>query len=147
MITILIAMLAGAAMEVEQLGWLAGCWEGKLGSTVVEEQWMKPAGGAMLGLGRNVAGVKTTMMEFLLISKREGVLTYSVQLRHGGPVTHFKLARASENEVVFENPEHDFPQRILYRREPDGSILARIEGKQKEKEMGVNFPMKRARCE
>ena len=34
---------------------------------------------------------------------------------------------AAEHEVVFENLEHDFPQRIIYRRQGD-LMVARIEG-------------------
>ena len=30
--------------------------------------------------------------------------------------------------ALFENTAHDFPQRIIYRRDADGSLLARIEG-------------------
>ena len=49
--------------------------------------------------------------------------------------------------VVFENPQHDFPQRIIYRLEKDGSLLARIEGVNQGREKGINFPMKRAKCD
>ncbi len=34
----------------------------------------------------------------------------------------------TDTEVVFENKEHDFPQVIGYRLNPDGSLLAWIEG-------------------
>ncbi len=61
--------------------------------------------------------------------------------------TSFKLIKLSSNEVIFENPEHDFPQRIMYRLEKDKSLFARIEGKNNGKEMGINFPMIRAKCE
>lgn len=59
----------------------------------------------------------------------------------------FKLVKHGEGEALFENPEHDFPQRIIYRLEKDGSLFARIEGTINGKERGVDFPMKRARCD
>ena len=44
------------------------------------------------------------------------------------PGTDFKLVRTRGQEAVFENSEHAFPQRIIYRRNQDGSLTARIEG-------------------
>lgn len=45
------------------------------------------------------------------------------------PATPFKMIEMAANKVVFENPEHDFPQRIIYEREGD-TLTARIEGTQ-----------------
>jgi hypothetical protein len=57
------------------------------------------------------------------------------------------LIKLQSREAVFENPEHDFPRRIIYRLEPDGSLFARIEGMPKGKLRGLDYPMKRGRCE
>lgn len=62
-------------------------------------------------------------------------------------IVAFKLVRNGPREAVFENPEHDFPQRIIYRLESDGALFARIEGVVSGKEKGRNFPMKRGACE
>ena len=53
----------------------------------------------------------------------------------------------SANELIFENPQHDFPQRVIYRLQTDGSLLGRIEGVSKGKEKAVDFPMTRAGCD
>jgi hypothetical protein len=39
------------ATAATQLSWIAGCWTLKRGD-VVEEHWMKPAGGTLRGIGR-----------------------------------------------------------------------------------------------
>ena len=52
-----------------------------------------------------------------------------------------------KQEAVFENPEHDFPQRIICRLGDDGSLNARIEGKRNGKEKEMDFLMKRVKCE
>jgi hypothetical protein len=52
----------------------------------------------------------------------------------------------SDSAVAFANPEHDFPQRILYRRVGADSLIARIEGKQGDKVRGIDFPMTRVAC-
>ena len=42
--------------------------------------------------------------------------------------SRIKLIRANANEVVFENPQHDFPQRIIYSLKDGGRLTAAIEG-------------------
>jgi hypothetical protein len=114
-------------------------------SMVVEEQWTKPAGGTLLGMGRTVRNGKTVFTEFLKISVENGKLTYTARIGTKG-VTEFPMLRVSAEEVVFENPSHDFPQRIVYRKVPEG-LLARIEGVDKGKPRHEDLPYKRARCE
>jgi hypothetical protein len=45
----------------------------------------------------------------------------------GVGTTEFSLITYAENCVVFDNLEHDFPQRIIYRRDGD-RLTAQIEG-------------------
>ena len=52
----------------------------------------------------------------------------------------------TEYEVVFENPDHDFPQRIIYRLGDNGALLGRIEGNSEGQEVAVDFPMTRTKC-
>ena len=40
----------------------------------------------------------------------------------------FKLTKLEGESAVFENPEHDHPKIIRYRKGEDGSLTARIEG-------------------
>ena len=54
---------------------------------------------------------------------------------------------ASETSVVFENPEHDFPQRVGYRRDGADGLQAWIEGQANGKSRRVDFSYQRARCE
>jgi hypothetical protein len=62
--------------------------------------------------------------------------------------TMLGMSRTVANgKAVFENPQHDFPQRIIYRLEKDGSLAAAIEGMSKGKLKRIDFPMKRAKCD
>ena len=155
MILLLLAVFSIVFLEVlpgekkpaiENLFWLSGCWDN--GDTLrrYEEQWMKPAGNSMLGMSRTVAKGKTVEYEFLQIRQQPNGAIYYVALPSGQPQDSFRLVKTGSQELVFENPEHDFPQRIIYRLKGD-SLVARIEGKSKGKERGVDFPMKRAGCD
>jgi hypothetical protein len=54
---------------------------------------------------------------------------------------------ASDATVVFENPEHDFPQRVGYKRNGSDALDAWIEGRANGKSRRVDFSYQRARCE
>ncbi len=130
---------------VADLGWLAGCWSSDGREAESGEQWMAPAGGTMLGVARTVRDSKTVAYEFLRIQEKDGTLVY-VASPSGQSTTEFPLERITEDEVVFANPEHDFPQRIAYRRASDTSLLARIEGTVDGELRGIDFPMTRVAC-
>jgi hypothetical protein len=112
--------------RIEDAAWLAGCWSIELPDGIIEEHWLPPAGGAMLGLSRTVRGGRMTEFEFISIRFVDGKLAY-VAIPSRQAETVFPLVQFSSNVLVFENPRHDYPQRITYRREGDG-LTARIEG-------------------
>jgi hypothetical protein len=49
-------------------------------------------------------------------------------------------------EAIFENPSHDFPQKIIYRVEGT-TLFARVEGNNKGKAMGFDFKMSKIKCD
>jgi hypothetical protein len=122
---------------------MAGAWTAE-GRLEIEEHWMAPKGGAMVGMGRTVARGRMVAFEFLRIETKDSGTDY-IASPGGKPPTRFRLVRASATEAVFENLAHDFPKRILYRRQPDGSMLARVEGDGTEKEKALEFKYKRIR--
>jgi hypothetical protein len=101
----------------------------------------------MLGVGRTVRDGETIEHEFLQIRRNaEGKIVY-IALPSGQAETSFVLTNAGENSFTFENPEHDFPQRIIYRALADGGLLVRIEGNRDGELRGVDFPMQRVACD
>jgi hypothetical protein len=151
--TVLIAWSAAHAgvatdkkdVSVATLSWLAGCWESARGERRVEEQWMMPGGGTMLGMSRTIVGERTTEFEFMQIREERERLVFTAR-PSGQEEASFRSIELTASKVVFENAAHDFPQRIIYRLEPDGSLVARIEGQQGGRPRGVDFPMQRRPC-
>jgi hypothetical protein len=114
--------------QVEHLAWLAGHWRAEDEGVRHEEVWIPPAGGVMLGLHREVGKEGGVFFEFLRIAETEsGVFYFAQPLGH--PAVGFRLVRSSTQRVVFENPEHDYPQRILYWLDEEGFLRARVEGR------------------
>ena len=101
----------------------------------------------MLGMNRTIAGGKTAAFEFMRIQQEENGEIYFVAQPSGQKEARFRLTAATEDELIFENPEHDFPQRVIYRKRKDGSLLGRIEGVRDEEETAIDFPMQRVQCD
>jgi hypothetical protein len=145
----LAAILAPAILPaqsgVARLGWLAGCWQRDTPTSTVEEQWMSPRGGTMLGMGRTVRRDTTIAWELLRIDARGDTLVYHA-LPSGQAPAQFAQAGLTDSSVVFENVAHDFPQRIRYVRRGADSLLARIEGVQDGVTRGVDFRFRRVAC-
>ena len=128
-----------------ELQWLAGCWEGQRGALVMEEQWQVPRAGVLLGLGRTTRGDSLVGYEFMRIHARGATLVLAAQ-PSGQVPAEFVARTVSAREVVFENPAHDFPQRISYRAVGVDSLHARIEGMRNGQLRGIDFPYARTAC-
>ncbi len=134
-----------AGGPAERLGWLAGCWSDVSGDRVTEEHWMGPRGGMLLGGSRTVAGGRTVAYEQVRVFERGGVLVFNAR-PSGQAEAEFAQVELTDSAVAFENPKHDFPQRVVYRLRSDGSLAARIEGTQGGERRAVDFPMRRVAC-
>jgi hypothetical protein len=137
-----------SAAKLSDLGWLAGCWEmnNEKKGMQITEMWMRPAGDAMIGVGRTLKAGKLVDFEFLRIIETGSGLAYVSRPSGNKNETTFSLKSSAANSVIFENPTHDFPQRILYKREGT-NLTARIEGTTNGKLRGVDFRYVRAACE
>ncbi|HEX5873184.1 MAG TPA: DUF6265 family protein [Pyrinomonadaceae bacterium] len=110
------------------LAWMVGSWQSAPGARQVEEHWTTAAGGTMMGMGRTVAGDKTVEFEYLRIEQRADGIFYVAHPKARCPGTDFKLTRVSATEAVFENPQHDFPKRVIYRKGEGDALTATIDG-------------------
>ena len=115
-------------VPIARLGWLAGSWRLEKGGRVIDEQWMAPAGGVMLGMARTVAKGRVLSHEFTQIREGPGGELYFIAQPSGQKEAAFRLLSLTETGVVFENKEHDFPQTVGYSLRPDGTMLAYVEG-------------------
>jgi hypothetical protein len=134
--------------DIKDLSWMTGCWEMSDKGEIVAEQWTKPAGQTMFGISRTIKNEKTTGFEFLRIVQNADGVFYIARPSGAKEDTSFKLTKLAEKEAVFENPEHDFPQTIIYRLVDANSLTARVEAKAKNgKVSGFDIPMKKAKCD
>ncbi len=150
-LTVLALLVPGSGnaqqkITLDDLAWLAGCWENSRAGRIGEERWTKPKGGTMLGTGQTIKDGKTVEFEFMRIHEDKGEIFFTAK-PSGQSETTFKLISNTDGKAIFENPQHDFPTRVIYGKQPDGSLLARIEGVMNGQKRGIDFPFKRAKCE
>lgn len=113
------AVPAADAPTARDFGWLSGHWCSRTGDRLIEEFWLPAEGDVALGIGRTIKGGKTTEFEFMRIQTRGGA-TSLVAVLEGQEPTAFPLTASGANWARFENPQHDFPQRIEFRRTSPG---------------------------
>ncbi|WP_435014250.1 DUF6265 family protein [Xanthomonas arboricola] len=148
----ILVLLAGTgksarAADISQLAWLGGCWKSDTAEPGSGEHWLPLAGGSLLGVNRTVKQGKTVEFEFMQIRAAESGQLAFIAMPSGQKTVVFPLLRLGETDVVFENPQHDFPQRVIYQLEGETKLRARIEGMRKGALRVIEFPMNRVSCD
>jgi hypothetical protein len=94
-------------------------------------------------------GGRLVSHELMIIRARDGQLVFEAH-PSGQPAAEFPATTIGPRQVVFENPAHDFPQRISYERQQD-ELKATLEGKDAGKDAGSKarrmvFAYRRVAC-
>lgn len=97
--------------------WMAGTWGHEDDNKWADEHWTPLRGDLMLGSGRSGTGEKLNFWEQMRIHKEDdGEVVFWAIAADQKPV-RFVATGSGESSIVFENPDHDYPQRIHYWRE------------------------------
>lgn len=124
LLVITLVLVCGTAVPAEttaqpgKLEWLAGHWCATDEDELTEEQWMPARAGMLIGTSRTTRGDKVVNFEFMRIVL-EGAAAKFVAQPNGGTPVEFKWTAGGPDWARFENPKHDFPKRVEYRREGD----------------------------
>ena len=106
-----------ASEPAPSFDWLTGIWLQREENGWTEETWTSMDGGLMLGTNRSFQDGKILSREFLRIETDD--LPNYVASPGGRRTVVFRLVSNGAYEAIFENAEHDFPQRITYQRHDD----------------------------
>src|ERR1043165_4505765 len=137
---------AGAqTASIKDMAWLQGCWEQRDGDRVVAERWMAPRAGSMLGVGRTTRGEKLIEHEYVVLTERDGRLAYEAH-PSGQATATFMSKPVANREIVFEDPTHDFPQRVGYKSTGPGQLLAWVEGTANGKTRRIEYAYRLVNC-
>jgi hypothetical protein len=112
--------------RVAALDWMAGTWVREDARERVAESWLGPGNGLMVAANLTTMPGGRKTFEFLRIADTAEGFSYFASPGGRAPV-EFPMKSLADRKVVFENPAHDFPRRILYWRDGE-ALVARIEG-------------------
>jgi hypothetical protein len=107
-----------ATAQLSQMAWLAGTWqrvglpEGQSGY----ERWAYDRAQGFVGVGVSERGGRAVFEEKLRILVQDRTVYYVADVPENPKPVYFKLTELSEHGFTFENPAHDFPQKISYKR-------------------------------
>ncbi|HLF50912.1 DUF6265 family protein [Flavobacterium sp.] len=130
---------------IEKASWLIGEWGNTSKEGVLTETWMKENDSTFHGKTYFITGKDTAFTESIQLMQKNGQLLYipTVSDQNEGKSVSFILTTSTENQLVFENKEHDFPQKITYNKISTDSIVAEIYGIKDEIESKETYPMKK----
>ena len=136
---------AQAPASIGYAAWLAGCWVTQRGKATIEEQWMAPAGGTMIGMGRTIREGKLDDYELTIIRVTDGRVDYEAHPMMQ-PTAIFTATIVSDTLLQFENPRHDFPKLVAYQRHGADSLVARVAAGPAKGDKQVVFSYHRVAC-
>lgn len=130
---------------ISQAKWLIGRWKNQSAKTLDIETWQKLNDSTFLGRSYSLAGTDTVSSEHIRLEQHAGKLYYipTVKNQNDGKAVTFTFTSSDNKHLVFENPKHDFPQKISYTQINKDSLVAEISGTWKGKQKAIPFPMKR----
>lgn len=131
--------------HIEIANWLIGDWEHKSEFGNLSEQWQQGNDSTFVGTTFFIKGKDTLHNESITLQEQGTDLIYSATVKDENadlPVA-FKLTSETASQLVFENPKHDFPQKITYKKITADSIVAEVSGMQQGKPASETYPMAR----
>ena len=150
-----VVLMAGCNQKTERkyaglqtLDWLEGRWESPADGGKISEIWKKANDSTFQGacyFTKN-NGKDTVHLETIELIERAGTTSYNPTVEgqnNGLPVT-FRMTSNTGKMVVFENPSHDYPQKISYILVNNDSLVAEISGRRSGKMSSEKFGMKKA---
>ncbi|WP_294672070.1 DUF6265 family protein [uncultured Fluviicola sp.] len=132
--------------RLEKAAWLLGSWKNSSDQGTMTETWTKDNADSYSAKTYFVIGKDTVFRELSRLEETGSNLQCVISIEGENdekPVT-FVMTKQSEQNLVFENPKHDFPNKITYQQKGD-SVIAEISGMQKGKIEKERFAMVRVK--
>lgn len=133
--------------KIKAARWLLGNWENNSADGNLSETWKKINDSTFQAQSYFIKEKDTLHFETITLQQKGEQLTYSAAVKgqnEDKPVS-FKLTTGTEKQLVFENPKHDYPQKISYTQITPDSLVAQISGMQQGKPSSEQFSMKKTK--
>lgn len=148
LIILLLFASCGKSKQVSKIvgkDWLLGKWENKSDEGNLLEIWRKVNDSLFIGESYFIKGKDTLHSENIQLKQQGENLLYIATVKGQNddkPIT-FKHNIEIAKQLVFENPQHDYPRKIVYKPFAKGHLLIEISGIQQEKPSSARYSMKK----
>lgn len=129
--------------KLEKMNWIVGNWEQKLPDGIISEIWTKDNDSTFSGKSYFIKEKDTIHLESIVLTQKKETLLYipTVNGQNNDEPVIFKLISDAEDTFSFENPTHDYPQKIIYKKVSSDRLIATISGIQQGKQSQESYPM------
>lgn len=117
--------------KLNELSWLEGNWGNKLHDGNLVENWTKENDSTFTAKSFYIKGKDTLHFEDIKLTQRKEDVFYiaTVKGQNNDEPVEFKLNPNTESGFSFENPTHDYPQTIEYKKLSNNQMSATVSGK------------------
>lgn len=131
--------------KIKSANWLLGKWSTKTADGNLSEKWIQLNDSTFQGESFFIKENDTLHFETILLQQKGEELIYNATVKgqNENKAVAFKMTSGTEKQLVFENPKHDYPQKISYTLINKDSLVASISGVQLGKPSAEKFGMKR----
>ena len=131
--------------KLERMNWLVGHWEQKLPDGTLLENWQVKNDSTLTGQSFFVNLKDTVHFENIILTQKANQLIYIaiVEGQNNDEPVNFKQTTDIKNIFIFENPKHDYPQKIIYKKVTKNNLIVTISGKQDNKKCQESYSMKK----
>lgn len=132
------------AEQIASMDWLAGDWVGENWGGLFHAYYCTPEGGRVMSYSYLEKGGKKTYFEFEVFEP-EGENVVFRPFPGGKKATPLTMTAcdAKKRKVVFENPEKDFPTKIVYQRVEDDRLVITLSDPHHDSDKTEKFDLKR----
>ncbi|QQX75662.1 MULTISPECIES: DUF6265 family protein [Aequorivita] len=131
---------------IEQMQWLLGTWVNQNGEEYSQETWSAENDSTFTAYSFVEVNKKKVVFAETMALEQKGenlLLTVAVANQNDKKPVTFKMISLENGQVIFENKNNDFPQRIVYTNSAKDSLHAWIEGTENGEPKKIDFSFSR----
>ena len=123
--------------------WILGTWELKNEKGILTETWVRQNDSTFAGTFYFINVKDTLHKETIRLEHRADSITYFAKVigQNNDKSIPFKLTTASIDSLIFENPAHDYPQKMVYQKNKTNGIIITLSGQLQGKQRSEKYKL------
>jgi hypothetical protein len=133
--------------KIKEARWILGEWESKSADGNLSETWKKINDSTFQAQSYFIKQKDTLHFESITLQQNGEVLSYNATVKgqNSDKPVSFKLTNSTEKQLIFENPKHDYPKKIIYTQINEDNLVAEISGTLEGKATSEKFAMNKTK--